>query len=293
MLVSHTLEEHIADWSPEPEAFTARLDCAAPEVLADILDSASAPPSEGDALPALWHWPYLSTRSGLIDLGEDGHPLRGALYPPIPRRRRMFVGGRLTVLRDLRVGWAATVESSVIGREIKRGRSGEMLFATVRRTYRQGDEICQIEEQDIMYRSGDATRRPSDPIATPLGEGAPWSSRPRPTTTKLFAFSAITANAHRIHYDLDYAQRVEGYPGLVVHGPLLILSMLELVRDNLSARSVSSLSYRLENPVICGDELLVEGEPRRDGVEDGVELVMRSSRHDAVASATVGLRSSE
>ena len=289
MATGQGLEEYVGDWSPQPESSTVVLDCAGSAVLADVLDSSAAPVKEGDALPALWHWPYFSKRTALVELGEDGHPLSGPLYPPIPDRRRMFVGGRLTVLRDLRVGWAATVEGAVVDRQVKQGRSGEMLFVKVRRTFSQGQDVCVVEEQDIMYRSGDATRLPSATNPQPLESSAPWSSRPRPTTTKLFAFSAITANAHRIHYDLEYARRVEGYPGLVVHGPLLILSMLELVRERSGSRPLATLSYRLMNPVICGDELLVEGRPRGNEVE----LVMRSSRHDVVASATVGLRKPE
>ena len=136
-----------------------------------------------------------------------------------------------------------------------------------------------------MYRSGDAAKRGTDQSRSLAATGAPLFSEPRFTTKKLFAFSALTCNAHRIHYDVDYARDVEGYPGLVVHGPLLILSMLELPRAEIGG-DVASLSYRLQNPVILGDAVRVEGQP-----QDGqVHLFMRSSRHDVVASASVTLR---
>jgi 3-methylfumaryl-CoA hydratase len=280
-----TLGDAIKGWSPGREASTVVLDSSTAAVVADVLDVAP-PPGEGDSLPLLWHWPYFAKRTGLVGLGEDGHPETGALYPPIPDRRRMFVGGRVRVHRDLRVGWAAGVDDAVVGREVKQGRSGEMLFVTVRRTVTQGGEVCVVEEQDIMYRSGDAVRRPAANAQPLAPSSAAWSSTPRFTPAKLFVFSAITANAHRIHYDAEYARAVEGYPGLVVHGPLLVLSMLDLVRSSTGGRAVASLSYRLQSPVICGDAVRVEAQPR----QDDVQVQMRSSRHDVVASATVSLR---
>jgi hydroxyacyl-ACP dehydratase HTD2-like protein with hotdog domain len=180
------------------------------------------------------------------------------------------------------------MKAEVVSQQVKQGRSGEMLFVTVRRTFSQAGQVCLVEEQDIMYRSGEPEGRPSSggsSVELPVPQ-APWSGRPQFSTVKLFIFSAITANAHRIHYDFDYTRSVEGYPGLVVHGPLLILSMLEVVRAGSGDRAVASLSYRLQRPVICGDEVLVEAQPQ----DDTVQVVMRSSRHDVVASATVILR---
>jgi 3-methylfumaryl-CoA hydratase len=280
------LESAVSEWTPGVERASVVMGATTAEVLADVLDSRRPRLADGDALPPLWHWPYFSTPSSLVALGADGHPDEGVHYPPIPDRRRMFVGGRLTVHRDLKVGWAASVEGEIVDRTIKRGRSGEMLFVTVRRTFTQSDDVCLVEEQDIMYRSGDATGRTG---ADPVGMGdstAHLHDEPTFTSTKLFAFSAITSNAHRIHYDLEYARRDEGYPGVVVHGPLLVLTMLELARVAAGERRVATVTYRLRNPVILGDDVRTEAQT----TGDSVDLVMRSSRHDIVASAAVALR---
>jgi 3-methylfumaryl-CoA hydratase len=286
MTITQSLSAAIEDWVPTIESGTTALTPEPAAVLAEILQNPGPHLAEGDELPSLWHWPYFSRLSSLTGLGEDGHPIEGAHYPPIPDRRRMFVGGRLTIHRPLRIGWTATVHGEVVDKVVKRGRSGEMLFVTVRRTFTQGGDRCVVEEQDIMYRSGDAAkRRQSEPVEmTP--SSVPLHYAPHYDNARLFAFSAITANAHRIHYDVEYARAGEGYPGLVVHGPLLVLSMLELARAGTPGSQIATVTYRLQNPVILGDDARVEALSS----DDQVDLVMRSSRHDVVASATVTLR---
>lgn len=164
----------------------------------------------------------------------------------------------------LRLGEPAERVSSPATVIPKQGRSGELLFVTERQEFRQHGRTCLVEEQDIVYRSGagSAPRHPAAPddSAVPEAEGA-WRLRLQSDETLLSRFSALTANAHRIHYDTPYCRDVEGHPGLVVHGPLLALLMLELVRRNAPERQVRSLSYRLHRPAFVGEHLLADGTP--------------------------------
>ncbi|GHF18512.1 hypothetical protein GCM10014715_86790 [Streptomyces spiralis] len=174
----------------------------------------------------------------------------------------MFAGGRCEITEPLRLGEPAERTSSVAAVTPKHGR--ELLFVTERQEFRQHGRLCMVEEQEVVYQSGGGTapRYPATPSASaaPEPEGA-WQLRLRPTETLLFRFSALTANAHRIHYDTPYAREVEGYPGLVVHGPLLALLMLELVRRNAPERQIRSLSHRLHRPTFVGEHLLADGTP--------------------------------
>ncbi|MER6983821.1 hypothetical protein ABT317_44450, partial [Streptomyces carpinensis] len=163
----------------------------------------------------------------------------------------------------LRIGERTQRVSSVGTVTTKQGSTGELLFVTVRSEYLQQGRTCVVEEQDIVYRSGrSAGRHPADlgTSAAPDSDEA-WQLPLHPDPTLLFRFSALTANAHRIHYDEPYARGEEGYPGLVVHGPLLVLTMLELVRRNAPSRLVRSVSYRLRRPAFSGERLLACGTP--------------------------------
>lgn len=170
----------------------------------------------------------------------------------------------------------------------KVGRSGEMLFVTVRHTYTQDGEPCMREEQDLVYRSGDAAAAPQarpkhDP---PVATTPAWSSSTNTNSRLLFRFSALTGNAHRIHYDEAYATETEGYPGLVVHGPLLALYMAELVRDRFGDRLIREFTFRLQRPAFLGDDIRVEGTPKGSTVALAVTSAGASIIH---ASATAVL----
>ncbi|MET9969976.1 hypothetical protein ABZZ80_29630, partial [Streptomyces sp. NPDC006356] len=240
----------------------------------------------GDPLPPLWHWLYFLHWPAQHALGADGHVRDGGFLPPVPERRRMFAGGRCRVTAPLRLGEPAERLSSLGAVTTKQGRVGELLFVTVRQEFLQSGRICLIEEQDIVYRSGEgsAGQQPPSPPAAGLPRAeAPWQLRARPDERLLFRFSALTANTHRIHYDAPYCRDVEGYPALVVHGPLLALLMCELVRRNVPGRSVRSLSYRLRQPVLCGEHLLAAGTPN----DDRADLRIATNREDRHATAEV------
>jgi 3-methylfumaryl-CoA hydratase len=176
----------------------------------------------------------------------------------------MVAGGRVEVRAPLEIGVAAERTSSLGKVEVKHGSTGEMVFVTVRHDISQNSRVCLVEEHDVVYRSGEDARRQAV-LSLDTGDAdasdAAWRLSLRPGPPLLFRFSALTANAHRIHYDAPYARNVEGYPGLVVHGPLLVLLMLELARRNAPDRPVRSLSYRLRRPVFAGEHVLALGEP--------------------------------
>jgi len=279
-------------WSPSATHSTDPLDAGPSAALSAVLDLPAPAAVTGQQLPPLWHWLHFLRWPMQRELGSDGHPGDGHSLPPIPGRRRMFAGGRLEVHTPLILGVPAQLTSSVGGVEVKEGRSGELLFVTVRGEFRQDGELRVTEEVDLVYRCGGPAPVPSG--LTPDTEGmptadAPWQAQWRTDPAMLFRFSALTANAHRIHYDEPYATATEGYPGLVVHGPLLVLSMLELVRREAPTRTVRTLSYRLRKPAFCGEQLLTCGESEgRDG--DGrMRLRVASCREDAHATAEVSL----
>ncbi|HEV7626354.1 MAG TPA: hypothetical protein VGO89_07645 [Streptomyces sp.] len=285
------LQSIARSWRPPGEQSTDSLDPGPAVALSALLDLPAPPAGTGQPLPPLWHWLHFLRWARHSELGGDGHPRDGHFLPPIPQRRRMFAGGRLEVHTPLILGAPARLTSSVTGVEVKEGRTGELLFVTVRGEFRQNGALCVTEEQDLVYRSGGQAPVPSglsvDTGRAPTAD-APWQSSWRTDPSMLFQFSALTANAHRIHYDAPYATETEGYPGLVVHGPLLVLSMLELVRQEAPGRTVRTVSYRLRRPVFCGERLLTCGEGR--GADGGTDVRLRvaSCREDEHATAEVG-----
>lgn len=210
-----------------------------------------------DALPMMWHWVYLLDRPAQADLGPDGHPLRGVLpAPPEPGRRRMWAGGQVRTLEPLRLGEVATRRTEIIDTVEKHGRSGRLTFVSVRHRITQGGQLCVDERQDVVYRDMGQTA----PIAhigdDQLVAGEEWELPIDPSL--LFRFSALTYNGHRIHYDREYATLVEGYPGLLTHGPLQALMMAESARrDGFRTGSGVVCDYRLVSPLFDFQGLIV------------------------------------
>ncbi|HXV94351.1 MAG TPA: MaoC family dehydratase N-terminal domain-containing protein [Pseudonocardia sp.] len=270
------LAEHVTGWAPEPVEVHHRVDPWPGDAFAALLDQPPPAPAQGDPLPPLWHWFHALDHPATAELGEDGHPAKGRFLPPVPDRRRMFAGGRLRMRAPLRVGDAVVRRSELAAVRPKEGRSGPMLFLTVRHTFSAGGEVRVVEEQDLVYRSqaaGAPRPAPAGRAAAPRSDAAPetgpgaWRLRLRPDEAMLFRFSALTYNGHRIHYDLPYATGVEGYPGLVVHGPLLALLLLELPRRFAPDAQVTGFEYRLRRPAFAGAPVVAAGGP--DGLAAG------------------------
>lgn len=268
-----SLAAAVDGWNPAPVTVTARLDDEPVKAFAALLDQPSPVGVGADPLPLGWHWFFFLDRPASSALGPDGHPVEGHFLPPVPDRCRMFAGGRLRVFAPLNVGDLITRVTSLAAVEPKQGRSGEMLFVTLRSEFRRDGELLLVEEQDIVYRSEPAGRParplpampPADRMFLPPAAEDEMSADLLPDTRMLFRFSALTYNAHRIHYDQPYATGVEGYPGLVVHGPLLALLLLEVPRRHLPGRRVASFSYRLTRPAFAGVSVRATG--RANGAE--------------------------
>jgi 3-methylfumaryl-CoA hydratase len=233
-----SLTDVLDGWEPPSVEMTRRVDPWFAGAFADLLDA----PRPG-LLPPLWHWFVLLDHPAGTNTGADGHPADAPFLPPIPGRRRMFAGGRLRQDAPIPLAAWLSSRSAVSDVQVKTGRSGEMAFVTVRTELFVDDALVGVEEQDIVYRSeppGTPPRTlppPETGGADPEGE---WRVELDTDPVLLFRFSALTYNGHRIHYDQAYATQVEGYPGLVVHGPLLALLALELPRRRAPDRPVRS-----------------------------------------------------
>ena len=202
-------------------------------------------PAHGEPLPPLWTWCFFQDPVAETQLGSDGHPARGGFLPPADNRNRMWAGGRVEFLAPLRVGGEAHRCSTILRVEEKQGRSGALLFVTVRHDYSQDGTLCVREEQDIVYRE---PTPPKGASGTPCDPGT-WSETVTPTPTLLFRYSAVTFNGHRIHYDHPYVTATEGYPGLVVHGPLIAtLNLRAFLRANPTAH-LRRYAYRSLRPL--------------------------------------------
>jgi 3-methylfumaryl-CoA hydratase len=248
--------------------------------------------ARGDGLPPLWHWIYLLDRPAQADLGDDGHAVRGTLpAPPGPGRRRMWAGGRVRTAGPLRCGLQAIRRTRVLSVTEKQGRSGQLVFVTAGHQITQRGELVIDEEQDIVYRAAvTAPERaggstvPEDVAPVVPASGGEWSIDVTPTL--LFRFSALTYNAHRIHYDRDFCRDVEGYPGLLTHGPLQAIAMAEAAR----ARGISgdvSFEYRLISPLFDHQGLVVSASPADNGT---VETAARDRYGRQTASGTLSVR---
>ncbi|MEJ2870465.1 hypothetical protein WCD74_22035 [Actinomycetospora sp. OC33-EN08] len=254
-----TLADTVAGWTPATVTSTDVLRRWPVDAFAALLDQ-PAPTSEH--LPPLWHWLFFLGHPRSDELGVDGHEADGHFLPPIPRRRRMFAGGRVEFRAPLPLGAAVERTGAIAAITPKSGRSGDMLFVTERREFTVDGTLAVVEEQDIVYRqaSGEATRAPgSPPDPLPLPDDGSVGLVPDPRL--LLRFSALTYNAHRIHHDENYARDVEGYPGLVVHGPLLALLLLEPARRAGRAERIAGFDFRLRRPAFAGTPVVVTDAP--------------------------------
>ncbi len=230
------------------------------------LDRDDAFPEEGDGVPPGFHWALFNPMARQSELGSDGHPKRGGFLPPVQLPRRMWAGSRLRFHQPLRVG-ERVEQVSVIDRvEEKPGRAGTLIFVTVRHTVSGAHGTAIEEEQEIVYRDAlkaDA-QTPQRPVE-PAPAGA-WRRQIVPDEVMLFRFSALTFNGHRIHYDRRYATGEEGYPGLVVHGPLIATLLLDLLRRQLPKATLERFRFRAVRPTFDTSPFTVGGGPgEREG----------------------------
>jgi 3-methylfumaryl-CoA hydratase len=262
---------------------------------------------DGAALPALWHWIYFLEGAPARELGRDGHPARGGFLPPVPLANRMWAGGRVEFLAPVILGATVRRTSTVVRVDHKSGRSGDLVFVTVLHEFASpAGETLVREEHDIVYREPSCTAgegsggharsvaasRSSARAGNALAPGTLRVQPPArrlertivPTSTLLFRYSALTFNGHRIHYDADYCRDVEGYPNLVVHGPLLATMLANLAEEVCGGR-LASFTYRAVSPAFLGDVLTLRTEARERHV--GLQAALADGRVCMKAEATI------
>jgi 3-methylfumaryl-CoA hydratase len=256
--------DYLQQWVASTEV---RIDVATAAPLAGLaatLDQSDPPPVTGTRIPPLAHWLYFLPQSPQHDVGVDGHPKRGGFLPPVPLPRRMWAGGRLHFHHPICIGDELVRRSTITAVEAKQGRSGPLVFVTVRHELSNAGGIALREQQDIVYRNG--VEAPGAPPAPSLARtDETFTRRVVPDPVLLFRYSALTFNGHRIHYDRPYATEVEGYPGLVVHGPLIATLLAGLVQRELPDAVLQSFSFKAASPLFDMYPFSVCGTRESDG----------------------------
>jgi 3-methylfumaryl-CoA hydratase len=256
----------LADWIGRTETVTDTFTPTPYAALSATLDRPADRPEAGTPLPALWHWLYFLPLARRSEIGPDGHPKRGGFLPPVPLPRRMWAGSQLRFHAPLRIGDAVTRTSTIENVAEKSGRTGRLVFVKVRHEYRRAAEqaVALTEFHDIVYRDAP---KPTDvappPQAAPAA--ATWQKEWIPDEVLLFRYSALTFNGHRIHYDRRYVTGVEGYPGLVVHGPLIATLLVDLLRWQAPDARVARFEFRAVRPTFDLNRFFVCGDPQPDG----------------------------
>ncbi len=262
-------EAILKQWIGRTETRSDAVTAVPVAALAATLDRDDPLPQPGDPLPPLWHWLYFLPIARQSEVGPDGHPQRGGFLPPVSLPRRMWAGGRLDFHQPLRIGETITRVSRIVDVTQKQGRSGALVFVLVRHEISGSQGLAITEEHDIVYRDhpNPADPAPVPPIA-PLD--ATWQRVVTPDDVLLFRYSALTFNGHRIHYDRRYAGRVEGYPGLVVHGPLIATLLMDLLLRSLPGTRVTRFQFRAVSPLFDLAPFTVCGKPEEGGPDKGL-----------------------
>ncbi|MDN3920071.1 FAS1-like dehydratase domain-containing protein [Roseateles violae] len=240
---------------------------AAPVVaLNATLDHPTIAAESGLMLPPLWHWLYFLPAHRQSEIGADGHAKRGGFLPPVPLPRRMWAGSQFEFRSPIRLGDRIERKSTIADVTSKEGRTGQLVFVKVRHEVRCNGaaDPALVEFHDIVYREA---KQPGDVEPPPLKaeQGAAWQREIVPDDVLLFRYSALTFNGHRIHYDRRYVTEVEGYPGLIVHGPLIATLLMDLLRRNAPDAEVASFRFKAVRPTFDLHPFKVNGALQADG----------------------------
>lgn len=278
----------LTDWIGREERQHDTVTAAPCAQLAATLDWPSERPGEGWPLPGLWHWLYFLPVPRHSEIGPDGHAKRGGFLPPVALPRRMWAGSQLVFHAPLCVGDRIERTSTIVDVTEKSGRTGQLVFVKVRHEVRRNGEsaVALTEFHDIVYRD---LPRPGDPIPAPKAAPAAsaWERRILADPVMLFRYSAVTFNGHRIHYDRSYVTGEEGYPGLVVHGPLIATLLLDLLRREQPRSRLARFEFRAVRPIFDIHPFSVCGDPHPDN--GGVHLWARDHEGFLAMDATATL----
>jgi 3-methylfumaryl-CoA hydratase len=249
---------HWRTWLGRTEQRSDKVSAAPLNAWAATLDRSDPEALPGSDVPPLAHWLFFLPVARQSEIGPDGHPHRGGFLPPIPLPRRMWAGSRLAFHHAPQVGDEITRTSCIVSVDAKSGRSGALAFVTVRHEISDARGLAIVDEHDIVYRAAPTPgANAPEPQAAPRDET--FSRRIVPDAVLLFRYSALTFNGHRIHYDRSYVTEVEGYPGLVVHGPLIATLLMDLLRRERPAARVQRFAFTAKSPLfdlhpfeVCG-----------------------------------------
>ena len=259
-----TTPEDLAAWIGRGETLHDTIVPTPMMALTATLDHAAAPVPAGTALPPLWHWLYFLPMHRQSEIGADGHARRGGFLPPVPLPRRMWAGSQFEFHAPVRVGDTVARKSTIADVTKKDGRSGQLVFVKVKHElFCNGAVAPAITEiHDIVYREA---KRPTDvePPPQAAASGAAWQRTIVPDDVLLFRYSALTFNGHRIHYDRKYVTEVEGYPGLIVHGPLIATLLMDLLRRHAPDAEVATFRFKAVRPTFDLHPFRLNGQ--RDG----------------------------
>jgi 3-methylfumaryl-CoA hydratase len=244
------------------------------------LEAGDDEPLAGQPLPPLWHWLYFWELTPRARLGPDGHAALGGFLPPLGQVRRMWAGSRVAFHRPLVIGATASRRTTIADITAKQGRSGALTFVMLRHEIADRDGIAITEEQDLVYRDpGTGPAKAGEPAPDGGDRIERWTADP----VLLFRYSALTFNSHRIHYDAPYAKGQEGYPGLVVHGPLLATLMAGAAQRHRAGAALTRFSFRAASPVFAGEPISIHVA----GDNGGARVWVRNSEGGLAASGRV------
>jgi 3-methylfumaryl-CoA hydratase len=260
--------DHLRQWIGRTEEKTDIVTAQLVAGLRSVLFLDVGKPKDGDAAPLTAHWCLTLPVVPMSEVGPDGHPNRGGFLPPVPLPRRMWAGGAINFAEPLRVGDVVTHTSTIKDLTLKEGSTGLLCFVSVDHVYRTPRGVAIRERHDIVYRempTGGQSATPAKPPAAPAA--AQHSERHLADPVLLFRYSALTFNGHRIHYDRDYVTKVEGYPGLIVHGPLQAALLIELAAKLNGGRAPATFVYRGLQPLFDGSEFSVNASEISAGLD--------------------------
>lgn len=257
--------EHLRSWIGRSETRTELLAPAPATLLAATLDCPELPTAVGNPLPPLFHWLYFLPGCPQSQIGIDGHPVRGGFLPAVPLPRRMWAASTIDFSRPLVIGDTVSRRVEIVDVNLKQGRTGPLVFVKLRMVLTDSEGRIAIEEtQELVYRDHSTPSEPSPPLTSAPTDEL-WARTRVAGPVLLFRYSALTFNSHRIHYDLEYARRTEGYPALVVHGPLTVTLLLDHLQRNLPDRRVAHLAFRALYPLFEGAPFELCGRLEADG----------------------------
>ena len=274
------------EWGPTAEHREDQVTAASAVSLHDLLNRPGARPLAGDRLPILWHWLAFTPQTRQSNIGKDGHPITGGFLPPAAGRQRMYAGGKVSVTGEILIEEPLQRRSVVADVTEKQGKSGILLFVTVDHEISATGGAIR-DRNDIVYRDPQPANT-ATPAAQSLNDDE-WTGGRAVTIDPvvLFRFSALTYNAHRIHYDRDYATREEGYPGLVVHGPLQAILLADLAQRMFPDHAVESFAFRSNAPAFDNSALELRGRSTAGAMELELAVFTGNGTKTMCATATL------